>query len=316
MGGFDPRIVEHVLQGFGKSRPYPNMLDFGVTVVDETYGRERRHRWFTFKGYRALLNQENINEAEHELPVDLANTGGFTDMPPELFYDTLDQLHQHQDTDSREETTKKKRKLPKNPILPDGTIKRGRPRKNQPGAGKRKREDPAEDDGANGQAQPSKRVKTVATAGDLVVEAGQDTPTVEPPPRKRGRPPKRKPEGEPPATPTPRKRGRPPKNRAPATALEQESLDTVEQTLHAAVPSVSAQEATPGIARDEDRLPVLSYPEVADRPVPQRGPLEPNTLHPTGDSRLAPPHGPRQPIPESRELVQTSQQGANGVCDS
>jgi hypothetical protein len=70
------------------------MLDFGVTAMDETYGRERRHRWFTFKGYKALLNQENINEAEHELPVDLANTGGFTDMSPELFYDTLDQLSQ------------------------------------------------------------------------------------------------------------------------------------------------------------------------------------------------------------------------------
>jgi hypothetical protein len=316
MGGFDPRIVEHVLQGFGKSRPYPNMLDFGVTVVDETYGRERRHRWFTFKGYRALLNQENINEAEHDLSVDLANTGGFTDMPPELFYDTLDQLHQHQDTDSREETTKKKRKLPKNPILPDGTVKRGRPRKNQPGTSKRKREDLAEDDGADGQAHPSKRAKTVATAGDLAVEASQGTPIAEPPPRKRGRPPKRKPEGEPPATPTPRKRGRPPKIRAPATVLEQESLDKVEQTLQATVPSVSAQEAIPGIARDEDGLPVLSYPEVADRPVPQRGSPEPNTPHPAGDSRLAPPPGPRPPIPESREPVQTSQQDANGVRDS
>ena len=314
MDGFDPRIVEHVLQGFEKSCPNSNMLDFGITVMDETYGRERRHRWFTFKGYKALLGQENINEAEHQPPVDLENTGGFTDVSPELFYDTLDQLHRHQDTDAREETTKKRRKPPKNPILPDGTVKRGRPRKNQPGTSKRKREDLAEEDEEDSQARPPKRAKTVPAGGDVVVDAGQGTPAAEPTPRKRGRPPKRKPEGEPPATPTPRKRGRPRKNRTPAIAEEQETQGGGEQTPPTIGPSAPAQEAVPGTARGMDELPVLLYPEVSEQPV-QRGPPEADTLRLT-DSQPTPPPTLELPTTKSREPMQGSQQDANRVCHS
>ena len=310
MDGLDPRIVEHVLHGFDKSRPSSNMVDFGVMAMDETYGRERRHRWFTFKGYKALLNQENINESEHDLPVDLDNTGGFTDMSSELFYDTLDQLHRHQDTDSREETTKKKRKPPKNPILPDGTVKRGRPRKNQPDTSKRKRED----DEADSQARPSKRAKTVEAGGDMVAGTDQSTPLAGPTPRKRGRPPKRKPEGEPPATPTPRKRGRPPKNRTPAVAEEQETRGGEEQTPPTITPSVSAQEAIPGASRDTDVLPAPPHPEVLEQPVQQRSPEADNprpaeALQPTPpELELPTSTGPREPI-------QRSQQDADGVCN-
>jgi len=311
MDGFDPRIVEHVLQGFDKSRPNSNMLDFGVMAMDETYGRERRHRWFTSMGYKALLTQENINGAEHELPVDLANIGGFTDTSPELFYNTQEQLYQHQDMDSREETTRKKRKPPKNPILPDGTVKRGRPRKNQPSTSKRKREDLAEDDGADGQGRPLKRAKTVAAGVGVVFDADKAASAAEPTPRKRGRPPKRKPEGEPPATPTPRKRGRPPKNRTPATAVEQESLDVGEQTLPTTAPSVSAQEAVSETARDTDGLPALSYPEVSGQQVQQGGP--PEADNPTGDSQPTPPPELQLPTPEPRELVRRSQQDVDYV---
>jgi len=312
MDGFDPRIVEHVLQGFEKSRPNQNMLDFGVTVMDETYGRERRHRWFTYRGYKALLSQENINEAEYDPPVDLANTGGFTDISPELFYDTQDQLHRHQDTEAREETTKK-RKPPKNPILPDGTVKRGRPRKNQPGTSKRKREDIAGDDGGDNQARPSKRAKTVPAGGEVVIDADQGTPAAEPTPRKRGRPPKRKPEGEPPATSTPRKRGRPPKKPTPVVAEEQETQDGGEHILPTIGPPVPVQEALPGTAHDMDVLPALAYPEVPEQPV-QRGPPEADTLRP-GDSQPTPPPTLELPTTESQEPMQ-SQQDANGVCHS
>ena len=297
MDGFDPRIVEHVLQGFDKSPPHSNMLDFGVTVLDETYGRERRHRWFTFRGYKALLSQENINEAEHGLPADLANTGGFTDISPELFYHTLDQLHQRQDTDSREERTKKKRKPPKNPILPDGTVKKGRPRKNQPTATKRKQDDLAEDDGADDQARPSKRTKTAAAGGNVVVDADQVIPAAEPAPKKRGRPPKRKPEDEPPATPTPRKRGRPPKYRPPATTAGQETLATT-------APLVSAQGAVTVINRNQEGPPV---PEVPER----SGPSEANIPPPTGVSQPAPLPAPQ--LPESQEHMERNQQDTNGV---
>jgi hypothetical protein len=254
------------------------------------------------QGVQALLNQENINEAEHELSVDLANTGGFTDMSPELFYDTLDQLHQHQDTDAREETTKKKRKPPKNPILPDGTVKRGRPRKDQPGTSKRKREDLAED-GADGQARPSKRAKTVATAGDLVVEANQGTPVAEPPRGNAGVPPKRKPEGEPPATPTPRKRGRPPKTVPQRRRGNKSPWDGVEQTLLKPCPFGPRSRGRPGNTRDSSILPVLPYPEVLTRPVPTRAP--PLIRASSGDSNPTPRAGIA--YSEPRELAQTSQ---------
>lgn len=313
MGGLDPRIVEHVLLGFDKTRPKSNMLDFGITAMDETYGRERRHRWFTFKGYKALLDQENINEAEHELPIDLANTGGFTDMSPELFYDTLDQLHRHQDTVTGGEPTKKKRKPPKNPILPDGTVKRGRPRKNQPGTSKRKREDEdlAEVDGAGDQARSSKRAKTVAAGGEVVTDADRGTPVTEPAPRKRGRPPKRKQEGESSATPAPRKRGRPPKNRTPATAEGQEAQDGGEQILQTTALSVSAQEVFPGIVRDVDELP--AYPEPSVHPAQQEGPPEADTLQTAGNSRSTPPPALELPTPDSREPTQGNRQDDNGV---
>lgn len=303
MDGFDPRILEHVLHGFYKSRPNPNMADFGVTAVDETYGRERRHRWFTFKGYKSLLNQEMITEAEHELPVDLENTGGFTEMPPELFYASQDQLHQHQDTTAREDTTKKKRKPPKNPILPDGTVKRGRPRKDQSGTDKRKREgeDPAEGNGADSQVRPPKRAKT-ATAGDeSVVDANQGTPVTEATPRKRGRPPKRKPEGESPAAPL-RKRGRPPKHRTPAATEGQKALGGGEKTPL----TVPVQDAALETTHDSSKLSVVVYPEVSEHPV-QHG------ASPVRDSPPTSPPALELPTPEHREPAQMSQPDVNGV---
>lgn len=228
-------------------------------------------------------------------------------MSSELFYDTLDQLHQRQDTDAREETTKKKRKRPKNPILPDGTVKRGRPRKDQPGTSKRKREDIVED----GQSCPSKKAKTAAPTGNEVVEASQGTPVAEPAPRKRGRPPKRKPEGEPPATPTPRKRGRPRKTRTPAIPGEQETQGGVEQPLPKAFPSVPSQEAVPEITRDEAELPVPPYPEALEQQAQQGAGTD--TLHPTGDPHPTPQAEHRLIAAEPREAVQKNQQDTDRV---
>ena len=283
------------------------MADFGITAVDETYGRERRHRWFTFKGYKALLNRERIAEAEHELPVDLENTGGFTEMSPELFYGSQDQLHQHQDTTAREETTKKKRKPPKNPILPDGTVKRGRPRKDQSGTNKRKREggDPVEGDEADSRPQPPKRTKTAAAGENSVADPNQGTPAMDPTPKKRGRPPKRKPEGEPPVAPV-RKRGRPPKHRTPAATEGQETRDGGEKTPLTVTPSAPAQDAAPETARDSSELLVLFHPEVLEHPV-QRG------ASPTHNSPPTPPPALELPTPEPREPAQMSQPNANRV---
>ena len=316
LDGFDPRIVEHALQGFEKTRPNTNMLDFGVTVMEETYGRERRHRWFTLKGYKALMNQENINEAENDFSADLNNIGGFTDMPSELFYDTIDQLHQFQDTEAREETTKKKRRPPKNPILPDGTVKKGRPRKYPPGTGKRKRGDTVEQDGTGDQSRPSKRAKTATVGGDEVVTADQGTPVAGPAPRKRGRPPKRKPEGEPPATPAPRKRGRPPKNRTPATAGEQETQaqDGREQIQLTIAPSVPAQEVSPDVVHDDTGPLAPSHPEAFEQTLQQEAASTADALNRVNESQPTPPVELQLPVPESREPAQRAQQDADKVC--
>lgn len=96
----------------------------------ETNGRERRHRYFTAASYRELVTKEKLDNATEE--VDFSNVGGFALVDPALFYDDRTSLFQYQDVfkDNVRELTGKGRKRPlKNPILPDGSIKQGRPRK-------------------------------------------------------------------------------------------------------------------------------------------------------------------------------------------
>jgi hypothetical protein len=148
----------------------------------ETSGRERRHRYFTFSSYKRLLAEEQLDNLPGPMEsedIDLDNVGGFFPIPEDQFFDTEKELAAYANgfKDGEAPHTSKAKKVPKNPILPDGKVKRGRPRKSEPKAnekdlnsitglpqkGKRKRNDISEPpdpstipDGSNGE-RPSKR---------------------------------------------------------------------------------------------------------------------------------------------------------------
>jgi hypothetical protein len=99
----------------------------------ENFGRERRHRYFLLVHYASLLAKEGIEDASAQYPVEALNqTGEFMTMDPNDFYDSVDALHAYQDKMQGMVKTKQGTKSSKaavNPLLPDGTRKRGRPRK-------------------------------------------------------------------------------------------------------------------------------------------------------------------------------------------
>lgn len=125
----------------------------------ETSGRERRHRYFTAANFCRLVDQEELDkDSSGYSDLDLKNVGGFLPVMPQLFYSAEEELINYSDTfkdaDRRPKKPKKKKVL-KNPILPNGKVKRGRPKKvvndgvepsvsTKPRKNKRKREDEGE----------------------------------------------------------------------------------------------------------------------------------------------------------------------------
>jgi oxalate---CoA ligase len=114
------------------------------------------------------VTKENLdNSSTGYANVDFTNVGGFLEVDPNLFYSDQNALYKYQDDfkDNVKVKTAKPRKRPlRNPILPDGTIKQGRPRKypvaEEPKslrkANKRKRDEEAVD-GKNSDIQPAKK---------------------------------------------------------------------------------------------------------------------------------------------------------------
>lgn len=97
----------------------------------ETSGRERRHRYFTVASYRELVEKENLDKSTAGYAdIDFANAGGFCPMNHDFFYREEATLAHYQDSfKDSEKAGKGRRHPPKNPVLADGSIKQGRPRK-------------------------------------------------------------------------------------------------------------------------------------------------------------------------------------------
>jgi transcription factor C subunit 3 len=97
----------------------------------ETSGRERRHRYYTVAAYRKLVAQEQLDPSSAGFNnVDFTRVGEFSAPDLGAFYENEAVLVKYQDAykvDASSVTRKKK--PPKNPVLPDGTVKLGRPRK-------------------------------------------------------------------------------------------------------------------------------------------------------------------------------------------
>ncbi|EIN13408.1 hypothetical protein PUNSTDRAFT_139959 [Punctularia strigosozonata HHB-11173 SS5] len=168
LGNFDRRTIELLLTRLESNPPPPHLGDLGVAQAMDHAGRERRYKYFTVAEYNVLAAKEGFSPGENKYHnrIDIEHVMQFAPMDASLFYNTEEDVLKHVDALRRPGTdvfytsagTKKKPKKHKNPILPDGTVKKGRPRKNP-------------------DAPPRKRPKAEGE-----------------PPRKRGRPPKAKPE--------------------------------------------------------------------------------------------------------------------------
>ncbi|KAF9015475.1 hypothetical protein BDQ17DRAFT_1386204 [Cyathus striatus] len=134
LGQFDKRTIELLLTRADKYPPPSHLSDLGIAGLMETSGRERRHRYYTVAAYRSLIAKEGLDKSSAGYSdVKFTGVGDFLQVGEELFYDGPDSLFRYQDTfkDKEKEKygTKQRKHPPKNPILPDGSIKQGRPRK-------------------------------------------------------------------------------------------------------------------------------------------------------------------------------------------
>lgn len=227
---FDKRTIELLLARAEKFPPSSHLSDLGIVGLMETSGRERRHRYYTVASYRKLVIKENLdNSTAGYADVDFTNVGGFLEVDPNLFYSDQNALSKYQDDfqdKAKTKNAKPRKHLLTNPILPDGTVKQGRPRKYPVGedsrtrrkANKRKRDQEVADDGNISEAEQTQLTKKRRLGGgDVEV-------------KKRGRPPKPKPEN---GEKVVKKRGRPPKVKSDLSqkrsrASGEEEQETVE----------------------------------------------------------------------------------------
>lgn len=179
---FDKRTIELLLTRAEKCSPPEHLADLGISGLMETSGRERRHRYFTVSAYHKLVSQENLDKSSAGLPdIDFEDTGGFMATEPKTFYSDIEALETYQDAFketaevAREAATgKPRKKTPKNPLLSDGTVKKGRPTKvdedgnpvkSARNSKKRKLVEAEEVTPADADGPTTKKRKTRATAG-------------------------------------------------------------------------------------------------------------------------------------------------------
>ncbi|KAH8835939.1 hypothetical protein DL96DRAFT_1576137 [Flagelloscypha sp. PMI_526] len=195
---FDRRTVELILGRAERMHPPAHLKDLTTVGLMETSGRERRNRYYTLSAYRELLAKEGLEDTSSALAgIELESTGGFCPVDEKLFYTDPKDLPVYQDRyksdvkaikgrTAKSSSSTKKAKAGKlvNPTMPDGTVKRGRPRKQpfdadgnvlvgkQPKTPrKRKREEGDEE----GEAQPKKK----RAKKEKDVPLGDDTTGVE-----------------------------------------------------------------------------------------------------------------------------------------
>ncbi|KAJ7785880.1 hypothetical protein B0H16DRAFT_1488336 [Mycena metata] len=184
---FDRRTIELLLTRAEKFPPPAHLSDLGIAGLMETSGRERRNRYFTIASYKALVTQENLDKmSAGYTDVDLSDVGGFFPFAPEAFYTDLKALIVHQDRDARLTRAPQKQtpKPRKNPLLADGTVKKGRPRKiNADGTESKPRKRKPKVEGEAGPSEPKKAPRKRKAEDDAT--AGPSEPKKAPPAKKR-----------------------------------------------------------------------------------------------------------------------------------
>ncbi|KAF9243844.1 hypothetical protein BU15DRAFT_86274 [Melanogaster broomeanus] len=111
LGNFDKRTIELLLTRASKNRPPSHLGDLGTADLMETYGRERRHRYFTVAAYNTVMASEQLQDTTTSLSdVDLSRVGEFAESDPKLFYSTTEELCAHQDSFKEKAATKAKKR--------------------------------------------------------------------------------------------------------------------------------------------------------------------------------------------------------------
>ncbi|KAG8220242.1 hypothetical protein J3R82DRAFT_1283 [Butyriboletus roseoflavus] len=99
LGNFDKRTIELLLTRASNSRPPAHLLDLGTLDLMETFGRERRHRYFTLAAYKCVMASEQLQDTiTSVIDVDLSRVGDFAILDPKHFYTTTAKLHSYQDS--------------------------------------------------------------------------------------------------------------------------------------------------------------------------------------------------------------------------
>ncbi|KAG1730414.1 uncharacterized protein EDB91DRAFT_786767 [Suillus paluster] len=217
LGNFDKRTIELMLTRAAKSRPPAHLSDLGTADFMESFGRERRHRYYTLAAYKTVMASENLEDTTMSyVDIDLSKAGDFAVFNEAMFCDDDETLHYYEDTFKGKEGAKSKT-----------------------GAKKRKREeteDPGDEEAVEDAPEPAPKAKRGRPRKILRAEEGGDVPT----PAKRGRPRKQPIPEAGDATPTapkvPKRRGRPPKRKPDA-----EQADS-----HAEVPTSEPMEGVSG----------------------------------------------------------------------
>jgi hypothetical protein len=152
----------------------------------ETFGRERRHRYYTAAAFRALVAREGLDDsAATYANIDHSTIGGFASTSSSVFYEDEKTLISYADSFKDKLNAGNRRHKLKNPIMPDGSVKIGRPRKT-PASGVK------EGTGKHTAAVAAKaNCKRKREEGDQEDADNQEVNGETPVKRKRGRPPKK-----------------------------------------------------------------------------------------------------------------------------
>ncbi|KAG2123565.1 hypothetical protein DEU56DRAFT_45236 [Suillus clintonianus] len=240
LGNFDKRTIELLLTRAVKSQPPAHLSDLGTADFMESFGRERRHRYYTLAAYTAVMASEKLEDTTTPyVDIDLSKAGDFAVFHEAMFYDDDEALHHYEDTFKDKEGAKMK----------TGGKKRKRP----------ETENPGDDEAVEDAPEPAPKAKKGRPQKKPRAEEDGDIST---PPKKRGRPRKNpvaeESDGTSAAPKAPKRRGRPLKQKA----------DAEQADPHAEVPRGKSMEGVNDIVLTP-QVPSAPPPETSRHPPQQ-----------------------------------------------
>ncbi|CAE6432020.1 unnamed protein product [Rhizoctonia solani] len=275
MGDFDPRSITGLIARFASGVAPTHLADRGLVIMTETAGRERRQRIYTRAGHHSMHQRDGFqDDPAGDSASMLANAGGWAVFEEEEF--VLDEARREQWTVEFARAT----------LAENGE-------KVHKARGKKKRTNPLDANGRPIIGRPRKEWKITK---DSPKEDGGE------PPKKRGRPPKRKleevvgGEGEE-DKPVTKKRGRPPKAKTPLVdnepVVEESQEADIQITLGEPQDEPSDSHGTAEQVPVEDTIPALPAERIEtqlDQSMTAIDPVEDNVERIEGSPAEPSPH--------------------------